>query len=678
MKLKTRSIAPFVTLILMLTALVPIFSMLFSSISITSNLLLERNKVIQHSAADTVNEVKEEIFDAAEFRITELLTHPVFNEQFDTENIDEILEIAGLGDSTALALIFSTADGRYASDVEFPNDYDPTTRVWFQLAMGNKGNMIRTEPYTDAATGDFVNTVAYAFQNQQGEWGVLSIDVSYNNVDNILSRLAVGRTGSVMLIADTGTVISAADPNLIGSDFSSHASFKNIIEASDQTGFIEVNDGETEGIYFDKGAAGSTTWALVDIGADEYKEEIQSLVLSSAVVLGVMVVLVIIVVIVMITMIREIIGVLGMKFEKISEGRMEHIFEVTEKQPFSIKNWSQRFVHGDKNGNEIHRLVDQYNKMIDSMGALISQVQGESEHVATMSDSLLDLSKQTNVATEEVAETITGIAEVTGSQAHETENSVNQVQQLSTVVNELLVNVSSMGEQSQASLEINQESMTIMSEVDDNWQAELTHMSQIMHNMNGMNTSIQDINKIINVINDISYQTNLLALNASIEAARAGEFGRGFSVVATEIRQLAEQSKNSTEEIESIVNKIQNQSMQMVNQTSQALAGGEKQSNLIERAITSSDEVFKRSNALIAGVTEIQEATNQIVTIQDSVLENLENISASTEENAAGTQEVSANAEEVLATMEEFIGHVAELRTISEGLQTLTDQFEVI
>ncbi|MBM7708048.1 hypothetical protein [Enterococcus lemanii] len=116
----------------------------------------------------------------------------------------------------------------------------------------------------------------------------------------------------------------------------------------------------------------------------------------------------------------------------------------------------------------------------------------------------------------------------------------------------------------------------------------------------------------------------------------------------------------------------------MVQQTSQSLSGGEKQSQLIQQAISSSLEVFLRSNTLIEDVQDIQEATEKIVNIQNVVLENLENISASTEENAAGTQEVAANAEEVLATMEKFIGHVSELRAISDGLKQLTEQFEVI
>ncbi len=148
-------------------------------------------------------------------------------------------------------------------------------------------------------------------------------------------------------------------------------------------------------------------------------------------------------------------------------------------------------------------MADNYNVMIEGTGALIQKYK-KSNSVAGMSDSLLELSKQTNIATEEVSQTITGIAEVTGAQAQETEYSVSQMQNLSQVVKELRENVGGMSSKSQESTKINQENLTIMDQVDDSWRQELAQMERLMSNMTGMNDSIQNINSIIGVINDIS------------------------------------------------------------------------------------------------------------------------------------------------------------------------------
>ena len=684
-KRRSKSISKAIMSMLLILGFVPIVIMAINSYMINIDMLRERNDLAKQSAVATIQKARTDLRKTTNDKLTEVSRQPIFENDFDFKQIRRDLRLAISGDDAYPNVIFINQNGKFTSAKSIKDTADLRTKDWYKGAIQKEGQIYWTTPHYLETTGQWLTTASTVVRNKKGDSGVICFNVSYDGIINEFADMKVGRTGSLTLVSNTGNVInSAGNENAgtvykIGKNISQSPEFKAIANSKKRKGTVHIKgESKTQDIYFDKGKNSSVTWTFAKVSKNDLTTEQTVLFRNTVFIIIVIGILIVIATIASVRWITDGIDIFKNRIQEAASGNLNKLdkYDPSIKQP-TLKKLAAKFVSPDPNGHEFNQIAYEYNLMIDATAELIGHVQTNSAKVDEMSTSLLDLSKQTDRAIDEVAQTITGIADVTSSQAQETQESVTKLEELSKVIDELNESVQQMNAESDESAKINQNNMNTMDSVNSNWVAELDDMKALSQSVQNMNADIQDITKIINVINEISRQTNLLALNASIEAASAGEAGKGFSVVAAEIRKLAEQSAASTKEIESIIDNIKNQSTEMVDKTNSSVEGGQKQSKLIQEAIKSTLEVFKRNQKMAQKVAGVAEASEKIEEVQGKVLEGLESISASTQENAAGTEEVSANAEEVLATMDEFTQHVADLHQIAEQSDEQANRFKL-
>ena len=333
-------------------------------------------------------------------------------------------------------------------------------------------------------------------------------------------------------------------------------------------------------------------------------------------------------------------------------------------------------VEFDPEGNEIHRIAIAFNKTVERWENAINTVNQSVSDVVNMSNSLNEIGEQTTKSTEDITNSIMGISAATQSQTDDTEATSTQMGELSDLLKTVQSHLNDMNIQATNTLKSTDTSSDAMLQVLTNWTEMVQKLTGLDEHFSTMDQDIQNIERMLVVIQDISEQTNLLALNASIEAARAGEAGKGFGVVANEIRKLAEQSDHSSQNIDEIISGIQKQSATMASVLNEAMQESTNTSNLLNDASVTnysvSDEVKELCEDMAKTIRYIEEVDEK----KEQVLVATEQITATAQENSANTEQVSANLEEILATMEEFTSHVGTLKMIADDLDEEVSKLE--
>lgn len=527
--------------------------------------------------------------------------------------------------------------------------------------------------------------------------GILAVDLDLETIKQDVREAEIAQTGSVQIITNDGIVLASPDESIIGQRYEDKPFFvkaKNEM-TDDNTGMIydQTVNQSSFGIYYERiPNLDLMVFGMVD--ANEMSSEKGALTIMLIIIIIFTIILAAIISYFAAGFIMSITNSLMEKFEQVKNGNLKNRLSYGElvsfKNPISAlvnkaagsqssKENTKKAARSDLDpkGNEIHQIALAFNKTMDTFESTIATIQGNSKNVSEMATTLTELSDQTSRATAEVSQTITGVAEATSSQTQDTEETATQMNDLSQALNEINEAVGKMGGHADETMILNGNNIFATQEVDGNWKVTLETLNNLKEQIEEVDGDIQSIEGIVLAITNIAKKTNLLALNASIEAARAGDAGRGFAVVAEEIRKLAEQSAQSSKDIQNIIHTIQGKSTGMVSHLEETNQESEVQTQKINEALTASENVASSLEQLVASMIVVMQSSTVINERKDEVVAQLENIAASAEENSAGTQEVSANAEEILATMEDFSSHIRTLEEVAATLKESAAGFEI-
>jgi len=327
--------------------------------------------------------------------------------------------------------------------------------------------------------------------------------------------------------------------------------------------------------------------------------------------------------------------------------------------------------------DEIGQLTVAINEVTENNRDLLNQINNVSESVSSQSEELSQSAIEVKAGADQVASTMQELASGSETQANRASEMSAAMSSFSEKVNEVNDHGKEVQIVSQDVLDTTEQGRELMHRSTEQMEKIDSIVHEAVKKVEGLDHHAQEISKLVGVIKEIADQTNLLALNAAIEAARAGEQGKGFAVVADEVRKLAEQVAVSVTDITGIVSNIQLESRTVTDSLHEGYKEVEEGTNQIRSTGETFNEMSGKLGDMTSRIESITSHLSDIANYSETIRTDIEEIAAVSEESAAGIEETSATSQQASSSMEEVSGNAQELAHLAEQLNDHISSFKL-
>ncbi|QMV12874.1 methyl-accepting chemotaxis protein [Vibrio spartinae] len=515
----------------------------------------------------------------------------------------------------------------------FSSPFDPRVRPWYKAAMAANGKAIMTHAYYWKGDDATYIAIAKAVKDKSNKvLGAVSLDISVNELTDIVKNITIGENGYIVLLEDNDTIL--VDP------FKPENSFKSVSDidtpffklmSEHPKDLFEVNRGGTD--FLGQIVISKLGWRFVALvpKSEVYAAAVKQTYVTFAIVIPLVIIFILIAFYVSKVITSQINSVTNV-LQQISQGHGD----LTTKLDTTAKD-------------EVGELSRAFNGFVDKLGSLIGEVVSLSADLKHMAATATEKAHQWQADSGEQLEKVTLVTDAISEMSKAT------------------AEIASSSEQAAGIAESSSTACTDGKLVVENTRESIEMLASEVHTtsdiISKLNDNSQHITTIITTIQGIAEQTNLLALNAAIEAARAGEHGRGFAVVADEVRNLSQKTTSSTEEIQQMIQELQQTTQQAANVMKNSKSMTD---NAVEQANTASESLI----ILASSIDQIKGASIQIATATEEQ-------SCVCEDITLNTQQINGIANQLTEDAQDQIDSAEAFRAVSEKMFDLVGKFKV-